>query len=200
MTHTWSVRLIDRPKYGPLFRFSDYHVYKTLSLLSDGRRKGRKQLADRIGVGEGSMRTIVDYLRDENLIDVKQTGVKITKKGLEYIVRLPLQVYTLDVPDISLGQQSVAVLVKGASSKIGSGMEQRDNAIKAGADGATTIIVQGDRLTVPVDYDLDKDRPEIAAAIRRLFDLSDGDVVIIGSSSDVQRAEEGALAAAFEII
>jgi hypothetical protein len=33
-----------------------------------------------------------------------------------------------------------------------------------------------------------------------LFDLDDGDVVIIGSSSDVQRAEEGALAAAFEII
>lgn len=146
------------------------------------------------------MRTIVDYLRDENLIDVKQTGVKITKKGQEYISRLPLQIYTLDVPDISLGQQSVAVLVKGASNKIGTGMEQRDNAIKAGADGATTIIVKGDRLTVPVDYDLDKDRPEIAAAIRRLFDLDDGDVVIIGSSSDVQRAEEGALAAAFEII
>jgi len=79
-------------------------------------------------------------------------------------------------------------------------MEQRDNAIKAGADGATTIIVRGDRLVVPVDYDLDKDRPEIAGEIRRLFDLNDGDVVIIGTSSDVQRAEEGALAAAFEII
>lgn len=194
------VKLIDRPKYGPLFRFSDYHVYKTLSLLSDGRRKGRKQLADRIGVGEGSMRTIVDYLRDEGYIDVKQTGVKITKKGQEYIVRLPLQLYTLDVPEMTLGQQSVAVLVKGASAKIGSGMEQRDNAIKAGADGATTIIVRGDRLVVPVDYDLDKDQPDIAGEIRRLFDLNDGDVVIIGTSSDVQRAEEGALAAAFEII
>jgi hypothetical protein len=194
------VKLIVRPKYGPLFRFSDYHVYKTLSLLSDGRRKGRKLMADRIGVGEGSMRTIIDHLRDDGLIDVKQTGIKITKKGQDYITRLPLQVYKLDVSDITLGQESVAVLVKGVASKIKSGMEQRDQAIKAGADGATTVIVKGDRLTVPVDFDLDKDRPEIADAIRRLFDLADGDVVIIGTSVDLQRAEEGALAAAFELI
>lgn len=194
------MKLIDRPKYGPLFRFSDYHVYKTLSLLSDGRRKGRKMIADRIGVGEGSMRTIIDYLRDEDLVDVKQTGIKISKKGQEFFARLPLQVYKLDVSDITLGAESVAVQVKGVASKIKSGMEQRDQAIKAGADGATTVIVKGDRLTVPVDFDLDKDRPEIAGAIRRLFDLSDGDVVIIGTSVDLQRAEEGALAAAFELL
>jgi DNA-binding transcriptional regulator LsrR (DeoR family) len=194
------VKLIDRPKYGPLFRFGDYHVYKTLSVLSDGRRKGRKQLADRIGVGEGSMRTIVDYLRQEGLIDVKQTGIKISKKGQEFISRFPLQVYVLDVPEITLGQHSVAVQVRGAASKIDTGMKQRDQAIKAGAEGATTIIVKGDRLTVPVDYDLDKERPEVAGAIRRLFDLADNDVIIVGTSADLQRAEEGAMAAALDLI
>ena len=192
--------LIDRPKYGPLHRFTDYHVYKTLSLLTDGRRKGRKMMADRIGVGEGSMRTIVDYLRDEGLVDVKQTGVKITKMGNEFISKLPLQVYSIDAPEISLGKHSVAVQVKGVSSKITSGMEQRDQAIKAGADGATTVVVKGDRLTVPDDFDLDKGHPETAWAIRRLFDLSDGDVIIIGTSTDPQRAEEGAMAAAFELL
>jgi hypothetical protein len=194
------VKLIDRPKYGPLFRFGDYHVYKALSILSDGRRKGRKLLADRIGVGEGSMRTIVDYLREEGLIDVKQTGIKISKKGQEFIARLPLQVYVLDVPDITLGQQSVAVQVKGAASKISSGMKQRDQAIKAGAEGATTIIVRDDHLTVPVDYDLDRERPEVAGAIRRLFDLSDDDVIIVGTSAELQRAEEGAMAAALDLL
>lgn len=194
------MKLIDRPKYGPLFRFGDYHVYKTLSVLSDGRRKGRKQVADRIGIGEGSMRTIIDHLRDEGLVDIKQTGIKITKKGQEFISRLPLQVYVLDVADITLGQRSVAVQVKDAAQKVGSGMEQRDQAIKAGAEGATTIVVKGERLTIPVDYDLDKDQPDIAGAIRRLFDLSDGDVIIIGTSEDLQRAEEGALAAAFALL
>jgi hypothetical protein len=95
---------------------------------------------------------------------------------------------------------AVAVLVKGMAFKVKSGMEQRDQAIKAGADGATTVIVQDGRLTVPVDFDLDKERPEIAKAIRNQFDLSDGDVVIIGNSSDLQKAEEGALSAAFELL
>lgn len=194
------MRLIDRPKFGPLYRFSDYHIYKTLSLISDGRRKGRKQLADRIGVGEGSMRTIVEYLREEGLVDVKQTGIKITKAGTEFISQMPLHIYKLEVPEISLGQHSVAVQVKGKSDRVRSGMEQRDQAIKAGADGATTIVVKGDHLTVPVDFDLDKERPEVAEAIRRLFDLSDGDVVIIGTSADLQKAEEGAMAAAFDLL
>lgn len=194
------MKLIERPKYGPLFRFGDYHVYKVLSVLSDGRRKGRKQLADKVGIGEGSMRTIVEYLREEGLIDVKQTGIKISKKGQEFIGRLPLQVYVLDVSDITLGQSSVAVQVRNAAGKVGSGMEQRDQAIKAGAEGATTIVVKGDRLTVPVDFDLDKEQPEVAGAIRRLFDLMDGDVIIIGTSADIQRAEEGALAAAFALL
>lgn len=194
------MRLIDRPKYGPLHRFSDYHVYKTLSLLSDGRRKGRKQVADRIGVGEGSMRTIVDYLRDEGLVDVKQTGIRVTRAGMDFLRKLPLRVYTLELPEISLGEHSVAVQVRDRAAKVRTGMEQRDQAIKAGADGATTVIVQGDRLTIPVDFDLDQERPEVAGAIRCLFDLNDGDVIIIGTSADLQRAEEGALAAAFELL
>lgn len=194
------MKLINRPKYGPLYRFSDYHIYKTLSLLGDGRRLGRKVLADRIGVGEGSMRTIVEYLREEGLVDVKQTGIRISKNGQEFLSHLPLQVFKLEIPEITLGQHSVAVQVKRVASKVKSGMEQRDQAIKAGAEGATTIIVRGDQLIVPIDFDLDTDRPEVAAAIRRLFDLEDGDVVIIGSSTDLQKAEEGALAAAFELL
>ncbi|NLI73950.1 MAG: DUF4443 domain-containing protein [Euryarchaeota archaeon] len=194
------MKFIDRPKYGPLHRFNDYHVYKTLSVLTDGRRKGRKLLADRIGVGEGSMRTIIDHLRDEGMVEVKQTGVKITKPGEEFISKFPLNVYELDAPDIAVGESSVAVQIRGMAYKVTTGMEQRDQAIKAGADGATTVIVKGNCLTIPVDFDLDENRPEMADALRRLFDLEDGDVIIIGTSTTLQHAEEGAMAAAFNLI
>ncbi len=33
-----------------------------------------------------------------------------------------------------------------------------------------------------------------------MFDLADGDVIIIGTSMSLQRAEEGAMAAAFELL
>jgi hypothetical protein len=194
------MKLVDLPRYGPVHRFADYHVFKTLSILSDGRRKGRKHLADMVSVGEGSMRTIIEYLRDRDMIDVKQTGVKIANKGHEFLSQLPIYMERMESTDSTLGERSAAVLVKGMSMKIKMGVEQRDCAIKAGAEGATTVIVSGDRLVVPPDYDLDKERPEFADTLRRLLAVSEGDVIIIGTAKTYERAEDGALAAAFELI
>ena len=43
---------MDAPQYGPMFRFTDASVYWALHLLSDGKRVGRKRLAEMIGVGK----------------------------------------------------------------------------------------------------------------------------------------------------
>jgi hypothetical protein len=195
------MKLVDLPKYGPLHRFADYHVYRALLALGDGRRKGRKHLADSIGIGEGSMRTIVEYLRDRGLIDVKQTGVKISSKGREFLNQVPLEVRRLKASDISVGGgRNVAVRVRGRSKRVSLGIEQRDAAVKAGAVGATTVIIVGGRLVVPPDYDLDEERPEQASELRGAFTFNEGDVIVIGTGPTYDRAEDGALAAAFEMI
>ncbi|HXZ23889.1 MAG TPA: DUF4443 domain-containing protein, partial [Methanomassiliicoccales archaeon] len=155
------MKLVDLPKYGPLHRFADYHVYRTLLALADGRRRGRKQLAEAVGLGEGSMRTIVEYLRDKGQIDVKQTGIKISSRGAEFVKQMPVKLERLEPSSISLGTRNVAVQVKGKAKKIGLGIEQRDAAIKAGADGATTIVVSGGKLVIPPDYFVDRETPEI---------------------------------------
>jgi hypothetical protein len=194
------MKLVDLAKYGPLHRFADYHVYRTLLLLSDGRRRGRKQLADSVNVGEGSMRTIVEYLRDRGMIDIKQTGIKISSRGLEFIRQLPIRMERLEPSDISISERSVAVLVKGRANRIVMGIEQRDSAIKAGADGATTVILVRSYLVVPPDYILDKEKPEISKELRESFAPVEGDVIIIGSAQSYESAEDGALAAAFELL
>lgn len=194
------MKLVDLPKYGPVHRFADYHVYRTLLFLLDGRRKGRRQLADAVNVGEGSMRTIVEYLRDRGFIDVRQTGVKISPKGMEFMRGLPLRVERLDPSDMSIAERNVAVQVKGMASRIGLGIEQRDAAIKAGAEGATTIVYSHGRLLVPPDYDLDRERPESSSMLRRVFTLREGDAIVIGTAQEYDRAEDGALAAAFELL
>jgi hypothetical protein len=194
------MKLVDLAKYGPLHRFADYHVYRTLLLLSDGRRRGRKQLADSVNVGEGSMRTIVEYLRDRGMIDIKQTGIKISSRGLEFIRQLPIRMERLEPSDISISERSVAVLVKGRANRIVMGIEQRDSAIKAGADGATTVILVRSNLVVPPDYILDKEKPEISKELRESFAPVEGDVIIIGSAPSYESAEDGALAAAFELL
>jgi hypothetical protein len=193
------MKFVELPRYGPVHRFSDFHVYKALHALEDGKRRGRKALADSVGLGEGSMRTIVEYLRDQDYIEVKQTGIRISRHGADLLASLPLSVARLPPTDVSVGQRSVAARVHGVANKIKMGIEQRDAAVKAGADGATTIIVIGGRLIVPPDFDLASEGKEIAEELRRIFTLEDGDVIIIGTGSDYQRAEDGALAAAFEL-
>ncbi|HSV41860.1 MAG TPA: DUF4443 domain-containing protein [Methanomassiliicoccales archaeon] len=194
------MKLVDLSRYGPVHRFADHHVYKALSALSDGRRKGRKQLAESVGVGEGSMRTILEYLRDHDLVEIKQTGVTISKRGLEFLNGFPIQIGLVTKSDVSIGQITVAVLVRARGEKIKIGVEQRDSAIKAGAEGATTIVVRGGDLWILPDFDLDKERPDFANELRGLFYLRESDVLIIGTGETYRQAEDGALAAAFDLI
>jgi hypothetical protein len=194
------MKILDLPKYGPVHRFADYHVYRTLLLLSDGRRRGRKSLADAVKVGEGSMRTIVEFLREKGYVDVKQTGIKISYKGQEFLRNLPIRMERLEPSDISIAVRNVAVLVRSRAEKISLGIEQRDAAIKAGAEGATTIVIKGGKMLVPPDYYLDKERPEIAKGLRNLLSPNDGDIVIVGAAEEYERAEDGALAAAFALL
>ncbi|MEM0449458.1 MAG: DUF4443 domain-containing protein [Methanomassiliicoccales archaeon] len=194
------MKFVDLPKYGPVHRFADYHVYRTLLILMDGRRKGRKQLADSVKVGEGSMRTIIDYLRDRGFIDVQQTGIKISNKGLEFMKSIPLKVERLEPSDMSIAERNVAVHVKGAASRVSLGIEQRDAAVKAGAEGATTIIYSGGKLIIPPDYSVDDHKPSSSLLLRKVFSLAEGDVIIIGTAQEYFEAENGALAAAFALI
>ena len=194
------MKFVDLHKYGPLHRFADYHVYRTLLLLSDGKRRGRKQISESVKVGEGSMRTIIEHLREKRMIDIKQTGVKISSRGLDYIKQLPIRLERLQSSDISIAERNVAVLVHGKADRITQGIEQRDSAIKAGAEGATTVIVIGNKLVVPPDYCLDVEKPNISSELRGALDPSEGDVIIIGTATDYELAEDGALAAAFVLL
>lgn len=194
------MKLIDLKEFGPIHRFGDHHVYRALAYLSDGKRRGRKSLAEGIGIGEGSIRTILEFLREKGFVDIKQTGIQITKSGLYFLEGIPMAVQRLPPSDISLSEKNVAVHLKGSSNMIFSGIQQRDSAIKAGADGATTIVIKKGEMTVPPDYNLDQEQPDDANFLRSHFDIREGDVIIIGTAKNFDDAENGAVAAALDIL
>jgi hypothetical protein len=193
------MRIIDAAQYGPMFRFTDANVYWALHILSDGKRIGRKRLAEQIGVGEGSMRRILETLREWEMISIKQTGITITRSGLGFLAELPVKVVDIDLGDAVVGEYSQAVLVFGVAGKIENGMQQRDAGIKAGADGCTTVVIRNGSLMIPPDWDLDKERPAVARKIREITNMTENDALIVGSSSDYHTAVSAALTAAFEL-
>ena len=193
------MRIIDTPQYGPMFRFTDANVYWALHVLSDGKRMGRKRLADEIGVGEGSMRRILETLRQWEMITIKQTGITITRSGLGFLSEIPIRVVDIDVRDAIVGDYSQAIVVYGVGKKIENGMQQRDAGIKVGATGCTTIVIRNGVLTIPPDWNMDEKNPAVAARIREVTNITEDDAIIVGSAYDQHTAVVAALTAAFEL-
>ena len=190
------MKIIDEPQFGPMFRFNDANVYWSLHLLSDGRRMGRKRLADEVGVGEGSMRRIIDTLKEWDFINIKQTGITITKAGISFLEQLPLRPVNIFVEGSVAGACQQGVLVLGGADKVVNGMEQRDAGIKVGADGCTTIVIRDGVLMIPPDWNMDEKTPELAYKIRKEIGLTQSDALIIGGGETQALATEAAITAA----
>ena len=194
------MKIMDIPAFGPMFRFTDANVYYSLYLLADGKRLGRKKLAELVGVGEGSMRRILEKFRDWNFVSIKQTGISITKAGLNFLDQLPIRLIDVNLGDSVKGDFSQGVIVYGVSSKIVNGMQQRDAGIKAGAEGCTTIVIRDGKLMIPPDWNMDEKTPELAYKIRKDSGITPDDAIIVGSGASKIVAIEAALNAAFELI
>lgn len=193
------MKIIDEPQFGPMFRFNDANVYWALYTLSDGRRMGRKRLAEEVGVGEGSMRRIIDTLKEWDFITIKQTGITITKAGLAFLNQIPIRPVDVYVEGSVVGDFQQGVLVLGGAGKVVNGMEQRDIGIKVGATGCTTIVIRDGVLLIPPDWNLDERNPEVAYKIRKDTGITQSDALIIGGGSTKTLATEAAVSAALEM-
>lgn len=194
------MKIMDIPAFGPMFRFTDANVYYALYVLSDGKRIGRKKLAEEAGVGEGSMRRILDKFREWNFVQIKQTGISITKAGLVFLDQIPVRLIDVDLQGSVVGDFTQGVIVYGASSKIVNGMQQRDAGIKAGAEGCTTIVIRDGKLMIPPDWNMDEQTPELAYKIRKDTGITADDVIIVGGGSSKIAAVEAVLNAAFKLV
>ena len=190
------MKIIDEPQVGPMFRFNDANVYWALHLLSDGRRMGRKRLAEEVGVGEGSMRRIIDTLKEWEFILIKQTGITITKAGQSFLNQIPIRPVDLNLKDSVMGEFQQAVLVLGVADKVNNGMEQRDEGIKVGATGCTTVVLRDGVLSIPPDWNLDENDPANAMKIRKEIGMTQNDIIIIGGGNTQSVAVEAAVSAA----
>jgi hypothetical protein len=179
--------------------FDETHVLRTLFIL-DSKRTGRKRLVKLLGVGEGSVRTIIKRLSREGLITSAKLGHSLTEKGGAY-VKEKLNVMSKPRPitlsKLVSAEQSLIIL-RGASNKVGDGTALRDVALKAGADGAVILVDSGGVLRFPgggleiTDYLPDK-------GLLQDLDIKPSDALIIGFAKSPQKAEDGAVAAALAL-
>jgi predicted transcriptional regulator len=196
--------LLEEKAPGPFLSFSIFHLIKALELIAKEGPIGRGKLSEELKTGEGATRTLIERLRNAGLIAVSKQGCFLTEKGNRIWSKMQLvfpQKVKLKPNELALAACNVAVRVRGCSDKVRSGLEQRDAALLAGAKGAITLLFRKEKLVLPaISEDVAKDFPDAFSKITKHLLLEENDVIVIGSADAWDKAEYGALAAAWSLI
>jgi Mn-dependent DtxR family transcriptional regulator len=180
-------KVADRYAPSRMLSFDMVHVFKTLQLIQENGHVSREKLCEDLGLGEGTIKTLVRHLKMQNLIESTNAGTTMTKKGnsffSELLSSIPSEI-SLSKCAITLGKFNYAVLVKQMSSIIKDGIAQRDAAIRMGASGATTLLFKDNKFLIPqTKFDSLKDEHQLSEQMIKNLHPQDGDVIIIGSDN-----------------
>jgi len=189
---------------GPLPSFNVFDLWRTIELIAKKGLVGRGRLAEELGIGEGAVRTLIGRLTNSGMIATVKRGCSLTQRGFELWNKMQLivpQKVMLPENDLTFTAHNVAILLKNRGDKVSHGLEQRDAAVAVGAKGAITLVYKDDKLVAPmVSDDLARDFPKAFKQIIELMKPEENDAVVIGSADVHEKAEYGALAAAWTLI
>jgi hypothetical protein len=190
-------------------KFTCAHAVMALRRLQIEPYLGRYILQDMLGLSEASVRSVLNLLKRHELIQVnpRRKGHRLSRRGEEFVQWLSNWIIPVNevqfhdlVPE---GTVSIGVLVRNAGHLITSGVDQRDDAIRRGALGAVTLIVDNNTVRFPCDArDMSEyaanDLEKIKSAIST--QLLDGDVIMIGWGNERPATEGGVLNAAIKLL
>jgi predicted transcriptional regulator len=194
--------LAEEKAAGPRPLFTQLDLARAIEIVGT-ERIGRNKLSERLGMGEGTTRTLINRLLDAQLIAISRSGCALTRSGHSILNELNLMLGTrtkVARSSVTVGTYNFGVLVKGAANRIKSGIEQRDAAVRAGADGAVTLVVKHGELVMPPAESKMTTQESVAKKIQEVFRPRENDAIIIAGADSEQNAEEGARAAAWTLI
>src|SRR4030067_1674001 len=134
---------------GPSTTFTESHIFYALELMAR-KPVGRNKLAMKLEVGEGTIRTIVNRLKEAGLITTSKEGCTLTSKGLsvwkKFAEYFPERA-EIGKTELTNAEHNYAFRVKNSGHKVKSGIEQRDAAIMAGDKRPVIITAKETHLT-----------------------------------------------------
>ena len=206
MTSTFKQFIEDIAKQkapGPSTTFTISHIFYALELMAD-KPIGRKKLAKKLDVGEGAIRTIINRLKDADLIETSKEGCNLTSKGFSvwrnFEKHFPKRL-EIGNTDLTKSEHNYAFIVKNSGHKVTSGIEQRDAAIVAGATRAIIIVSKSGHLTIQsVTNSLEKEFPKTAEQIFKETQPEENDVIIIVGANVAHKAKHAAFAASWSLV
>jgi hypothetical protein len=177
------------------------HILSAIFILGQSAQGvGRYKIKDEIKLGEGSTKTLLNRLKEIDLIstedkDKPQRGHILTKKGqsfYQYLLERMTLPKIIENPGqkFVVGQKGAYLILKHQFllPDYSLDISARDEAIKIGGSGATVVKFNGNRLSFQDDQPF-----EFPYAVEG---IQNGDLLVIGGGDDGNIAILAAIAAA----
>jgi Domain of unknown function (DUF4443) len=149
-------------------------------MIDDRRYVSRESL----NLVDGTIRTMIEHLKMQELIDTSNIGTKLSAMGVALFAYPHLSLLDERIPmcSVALGKFDYAVLLKNLTRTINSGIEQRDAAVKMCASGATTPLFRNCTFVIRIIIlYLPKSKARIYKLLIQILKPRSNDVLIIGS-------------------
>ncbi|MFX1304599.1 MAG: DUF4443 domain-containing protein [Promethearchaeota archaeon] len=200
-------------------------VHIIMALFIFGKREegiGRYRLQKELEIGSGTTKSLITKLKKkikfiETLSDNnKRKGHILTEKGKIFLNKIKQKIPLIEEGNVSILKEIIIesqnnylyyCLIRNASNKLTTGIDQRDAAIKIGGIGATCLIYNGHDLIFPSISTDPHSRVESkifnyfkTRLSTNDFNLEKNDVIIIGVGDSPPKSRLAALNAALTTV
>ena len=161
----------------------------------------RNELVNKLELGEGTVRTILNILKEKGLICSTKQGHSLTGKGNLLLKKIQgiISVKSVNLDDLYPGLRNILILLKKPDKNIRISFEQRDIAVKQGAEGAL-ILKFDDKLYIPdADINFKESYKKTYDKLLKCFDFKRGNILIVCLANLLRNAENSALAIALSM-
>ncbi len=197
-----TLRLIEgmkKKKFGPYPSFSPLDALRAIWKLE--HRKGRGRLSSELGIGEWSTRSILKFLKKEEVVDTTPMGYKLTKKGfglLKELRKYAVGMNTFPPTPLTSDKRSVGILLR--CSKSARVLDVRDEAVRMGASGITLLSFKKRRFCfVDSGDEVQSDYLPALAEICSKFSFQNEDMLLLCFGDEEDNLERAAWASFIKI-
>jgi hypothetical protein len=177
---------------GNIPNFTDIDILRCF--LSIGKNTSRLELVKKLELGEGTIRTILDILKENSLILSTQRGHSLSEKGAKILGIMKKDIEILNKIEYNEYKElkKQGIVVKNMQ-KIEKTTQLRDMAIKNGAEAALILVFEG-KLKMP-DFQSKQDFSEL----EQNYNFNKGDILVATFASSKKLAEQSALSVVLEL-
>jgi hypothetical protein len=181
-----------------MHRFTDAHMLYVLCLCRSGRIS-RQELAERTGVGEGTVRNILACLRRLGLVDTIRRGSALTSEGTSLVEEIGIEIPEEQPLGILDCKAEFVLLAHGKGHLMDSDIKYRDGAIMMGASVCMPFRMDGGKVTVPYYDAVQLEYPDLSELAERIG-MGDGDAGMLCGADSIQVASSAAFGGMLKLL